>query len=314
MTVEEIDLDGLSGDWLLGTARLRATAAEGSAVFVGVASADDVADYLDGVAHSEIVELDGIEYVEHAGGAPEQAPEEADIWTVQASGPGTQTVTWKPTAGDWAVVVMNQDASAGVDVRADVGGDRAAAAERGAVAPDRRSRQRRGRCARAVARPGRRPAQSGRCSMSIVAPPRREAGRLPAVTPGTAAVVRRLHAVSPAEDVDLVLEHISPGEVVFSTHARLGQHPGAVSRGRVGATMLDFALAAAVQSVLAPGQSYRMVDLAVSTVPTSRPPRGRLEAAARVVSGGGGIVVATGHVRGEGELHATGRLVALAGR
>ena len=48
VTVEEIDLDGLNGDWLLGTARVRATAAPGTSVFIGVAPTDDVADYLDG--------------------------------------------------------------------------------------------------------------------------------------------------------------------------------------------------------------------------------------------------------------------------
>ena len=34
VTVEEIDLEGLRGDWLLGTARVRATAAQGSPVFI----------------------------------------------------------------------------------------------------------------------------------------------------------------------------------------------------------------------------------------------------------------------------------------
>ncbi len=121
LTVEDIDLHGLPGDWLLGTARLRATAAEGSAVFVGVAPTDDVEDYLAGVERTEVVDLDDTEYLEHAGGPPGAAADQTDIWTAQASGPGTQTLTWEPTEGDWSVVVMNGDASAGVDVRADVG-------------------------------------------------------------------------------------------------------------------------------------------------------------------------------------------------
>ena len=58
VTIEEIDLDGLNGDWLLGTARVRATAADGAPVFIGVAPTDEVADYLDGVAHSTVTELD----------------------------------------------------------------------------------------------------------------------------------------------------------------------------------------------------------------------------------------------------------------
>ncbi len=121
VTVEEIGLDGLSGDWLLGTARLRATSSAGSDVFVGVAPTDDVEDYLAGVDRTEVIDLDDTEYRQHAGGAPGAAPGQTDIWTEQVSGPGTQTLTWEPTDGDWSVVVMNQDATAGVDVRADVG-------------------------------------------------------------------------------------------------------------------------------------------------------------------------------------------------
>ncbi len=127
----------------------------------------------------------------------------------------------------------------------------------------------------------------------------------------TAEVVRRLHAVSPAEDVDLVLERIVPGEVLFSSHSRrMGDHPGTISGGGVGTTMLDVALAAAVQSLLAPGQRYRLLDFAVTTVHVESPLDGRLEATARVVRRGGGLFVATGNVRAAGAIRMTGRLVA----
>ena len=127
-------------------------------------------------------------------------------------------------------------------------------------------------------------------------------------------VIRRLHEVSPSEDLDLVLEHISPGEVLFSTHARrMGQHPGVITHGGVCTTLLDFALSSAVQSLLAPGRSYRPVDFAVTLGGVSRPLEGRLEATAHAVRRGSGILVASGSVRGgDGVLHATGRLVALA--
>lgn len=122
VTVEDIDLDGLTGDWLLGTARLRATSATDGAVFIGVAPAEDVADYLDDVDHSVATDFDGgPSYDQRDGGSPDALPAALDIWSAQASGPGTQSVTWKPRGGDWAVVVMNADASADVDVRADVG-------------------------------------------------------------------------------------------------------------------------------------------------------------------------------------------------
>ena len=123
VTVEEIDLDGLSGDWLMGTARLRATGAEAdSPVFVGLASTADVRAYLDDVSHSNVTDIDGsVTYVERDGGPPAASPGTLDIWTAQSSGPGTQTLTWEPKGGNWAVVVMNQDGSPGVDVTADVG-------------------------------------------------------------------------------------------------------------------------------------------------------------------------------------------------
>jgi acyl-coenzyme A thioesterase PaaI-like protein len=127
----------------------------------------------------------------------------------------------------------------------------------------------------------------------------------------SAATLTRLHAVSPAEDIDLVLEYLSPGDVLVSTDSRrMGDHPGTISEGGVGTTLLDVALATAVQSRLQPGQSYRLVDFAVTMVHADQPLEGRLEAAAQVVRSGGGSLVATGSVRAGGEIRVTGRLVA----
>ncbi|HET7276790.1 MAG TPA: DUF4389 domain-containing protein, partial [Dermatophilaceae bacterium] len=56
-----------------------------------------------------------------AGGAPAQAPSAADVWVVQASGAGRQTLDWNAESGDWTVVVMNADASAGVSTDVRVG-------------------------------------------------------------------------------------------------------------------------------------------------------------------------------------------------
>jgi hypothetical protein len=43
------------------------------------------------------------------------------IWTARAVGLGRQTLTWHPTGGAWAVVVMNPSGRPGVSVIADVG-------------------------------------------------------------------------------------------------------------------------------------------------------------------------------------------------
>jgi len=39
------------------------------------------------------------------------------IWTAQAAGPGTQTLTWAAKSGNWMVVVMNADGSRPVSVQ-----------------------------------------------------------------------------------------------------------------------------------------------------------------------------------------------------
>jgi hypothetical protein len=123
LAVEEIDLDGLGGDWL-GRARVRATSSDPDAdLFVGVAHTDDVAAYLSGVRYSTVDEIDDPQtrYVEHAGGAPSTAPAASDIWVAETSGSGTQSLNWLPKSGNWTVVVMNADGSSAVDVTADVG-------------------------------------------------------------------------------------------------------------------------------------------------------------------------------------------------
>ena len=123
LAFDDIDLSGLSGDWL-GKARVRATSREpGASLFVGVARTDDAEAYLRDVQYSTVDEIDdpGTRYVEHAGGAPSVEPAGDDIWISQASGSGTQTLRWTPTSGDWSLVFMNKDGSRDVQVTADVG-------------------------------------------------------------------------------------------------------------------------------------------------------------------------------------------------
>jgi hypothetical protein len=51
------------------------------------------------------------------------APATQDIWTASTSGSGTQQLTWDVEDGDWSVVVMNADGSAGVDTHISAGAD-----------------------------------------------------------------------------------------------------------------------------------------------------------------------------------------------
>jgi hypothetical protein len=130
LTVDDITLDTAGEDWVLdeviGDVRVEVTGAESStAVFVGVARAADVDRYLTGVGHGRVDRLgpDGGPgaVTEIRGGAPTSLPRDEDLWVAQVQGPGTQTLQWTPSDGDWTVVVMRADGSAGVDVDARAG-------------------------------------------------------------------------------------------------------------------------------------------------------------------------------------------------
>jgi hypothetical protein len=96
-----LDLDGPQ-------VQVRATAASGGPVFIGVARADDVTAYLADVSRAEITRVsgDGKLTAVRAGtqaGLPD--PSGADIWVASRSGTGTASLTWPDTAGAWRVVV-----------------------------------------------------------------------------------------------------------------------------------------------------------------------------------------------------------------
>jgi hypothetical protein len=130
LTVERIDLRAHGPHWLyprglLGTIRIRAQPA-GKPLFIGVARSADAARYLSGVAHTRLTEF-GTGFSDRArgrsvpGGPPAGPPLDQGFWYVTSSGPGTRTLTWPVRSGSWTFVLMNADASAGVDVRANVG-------------------------------------------------------------------------------------------------------------------------------------------------------------------------------------------------
>ena len=109
----------------LGTIRIRAERTTPGAVFIGIASQQDVDAYLSTVSHARIERLRfdpfSVEYRYEGGGAPARPPGRSDIWVASADGPGQQTLQWAPRSGEWAVVVMNADGSAGVSVDASAG-------------------------------------------------------------------------------------------------------------------------------------------------------------------------------------------------
>jgi hypothetical protein len=110
---------------LLGDTKLTATATDGTSVFVGIGPADEVESYLAEVEHATVTRITdgGVVYRTTPGGAPAGSPLAEDFWVAESSGPGQHQVTWTPENGDWAVLVMNEDATPGVAVTVSVGAE-----------------------------------------------------------------------------------------------------------------------------------------------------------------------------------------------
>ena len=120
---ERVDIEIDSKHWLagvedLGDTRLEVAPAGGEPVFAGVGPERDVKAYLAGVEHTVLEDIDSspfsANHVKHGGARVPGPPSEQDFWAASTEGSGPQTLRWTPEDGDWAVVVMNADGSAGV--------------------------------------------------------------------------------------------------------------------------------------------------------------------------------------------------------
>ncbi len=89
-----------------------------SPVFIGVAPTAQASQYLSGVARNRITSVDlsagSVNYEHVSGNALPALPEEQSFWVAKVAGTGSQTLEWALREGDWAVVIMNGDASAPV--------------------------------------------------------------------------------------------------------------------------------------------------------------------------------------------------------
>jgi hypothetical protein len=125
----EVGTDG--PDWLfeegrLATIRVRgANADQGRELFIGVARTADVRSYLAGTRYATLAdfEIDPFRatYRASSGSSAPSEPGPQDFWTAAAEGPGTQSLEWDVANGDWSFVVMNADASPGVNADLSVG-------------------------------------------------------------------------------------------------------------------------------------------------------------------------------------------------
>jgi len=108
-----------TGDLL--TLKITASSNNGKNVFIGVANKDDAQAYLNNVQYDEITHLNfntgttaNVQYTPHQGSAP-SAPLSKTFWAASAHGAGTQTLQWSPQTGTYWIILMNEDASAGID-------------------------------------------------------------------------------------------------------------------------------------------------------------------------------------------------------
>jgi hypothetical protein len=125
ITTEDIDLGADEVDWapngILGNVRIQVEGRK--PVFVGIGPDSDVDRYLGGVSHDELVDFHGErpELDLHQGRAPRRPPGRYGFWVAQSEGSGERAVRWDAEFGRWTVVVMNADASRGINVEADAG-------------------------------------------------------------------------------------------------------------------------------------------------------------------------------------------------
>jgi hypothetical protein len=106
----------------IATVRIDTEGRGEQATFVGIGPKDQVDRYLDGVARAEVEDLSfdpfRVDYRHTDGDAPSALPGEQGFWVASSEGSGDQRVDWEPESGQWAVVIMNADATAGVSVDA----------------------------------------------------------------------------------------------------------------------------------------------------------------------------------------------------
>jgi hypothetical protein len=110
---------GAARDWfvardMLGTVRIRTDSPR--PVFVGIGPAAAVDAYLAGVRREVANPFDAARshFRLQQGGAPTVPPTAKRFWAAHTIGAGTQTLKWSPASGDWRIVVMNADKSAGI--------------------------------------------------------------------------------------------------------------------------------------------------------------------------------------------------------
>jgi hypothetical protein len=125
LSTESLNVGSVTGSLETSLLRLRISATSdhvGKPLFIGIARTEDVARYLARVRHDELRDINfdpfKVDYQRIGSGAPAALPSGKGFWQTQASGTGTQTISWPVKSGQWSAVVMNADGSRKVAVDA----------------------------------------------------------------------------------------------------------------------------------------------------------------------------------------------------
>jgi hypothetical protein len=130
VTTDNLDVNVDAPGWVInrdryGKIRLRAASRGGKAIFVGIAPTKSVSAYLGASAHASVTDVSypsfKASYTDHPGGLRPAPPASKRFWVASAHGTGKQTLSWNVKHGSWSIVVMNADASRGVDARVSAG-------------------------------------------------------------------------------------------------------------------------------------------------------------------------------------------------
>jgi hypothetical protein len=128
---EDIDVGTDGPDWLfeegrLATIRIRGSSREpGRELFIGIGPTADVKSYLAGARYDTVTDINfdpfRVTYSPSSGTSQPTTPEGQSFWNASTAGAGTQSLEWDVAKGNWSVLVMNADASAGVDAELSLG-------------------------------------------------------------------------------------------------------------------------------------------------------------------------------------------------
>ena len=111
-------------DDLIGDVKVSAEGDGDAELFVGIAPSADAETFLDGVRHDTLLRvIEGVPaYLPHGGSSPATPPLEETFWAAKATG-DEPDLTWTLEDGDWTVVLMNADGSAGVSADVSAGAE-----------------------------------------------------------------------------------------------------------------------------------------------------------------------------------------------